>query len=108
MAFQVGQKVVCFKGSEGNSISRSKALAMGYTHPELGEVVTIKTLNVWPHMTILTFQEHDNSHIQRLLDSAYEPGFDAACFRPLAEKKTDISFAFEILRKATKKDGAHV
>lgn len=102
MTFRVGQKVVRVGSDGGGMISKEDAARMGYSYPEMGEVVTIRTLNVWPLMTILTFHEHDNSHVQRQLDSAWEPGFNAAAFRPLVERKTDISFAHEILRKASK------
>ena len=91
MTFRVGQKVVRIGSVKGSDISRSEAVRMGYSYPEMGEIVTIKTLNAWPAKTILTFYEHDNSHIQKQLGSPWEPGFDAAAFRPLVERKTDIS-----------------
>lgn len=100
MAFRVGQKVVRFaRMAPSASISAARARSLGYTYPEIGEVITIKTLNVWPTQTILTFHEHDNSHIQRRLNALYEPGFDARAFRPLVERKTDISIFTEMLTK---------
>lgn len=97
--FRVGQKVVRIGSCSDGEISASRARQMGYSFPEMGDVVTIKTLNVWPHRTILTFHEHDNSHIQKQMCSYWEPGFDASAFRPVVERKTDISCFTEILRK---------
>lgn len=91
MTFHVGQKVVRVGSVGSGDISREKARSMRYSFPEMGAVVTIKTLNYWPRGTILTFHEHDNSHIQRMLESPYEPGFAAQNFRPIVERKTDIS-----------------
>lgn len=101
MTFRVGQKVVCVKGSPGDVAIRGAA----GSRPVRGEIVTINTINYWPqkNRTLLTFVEHDNSRLINVYDcSGIEPGFDAECFRPVVERKTDISFAHEILRKASK------
>lgn len=94
MTFHVGQKVVRISSqnrAHGRSMSASEARRRGYSYPDIGDVVTIRTLNVWPWGVILTFHEHDNSHIQRQLGENYEPGFGANHFRPVVERKTDIS-----------------
>jgi hypothetical protein len=106
MTFRVGQKVVCVRGWGGGDMSVSVARSMGYTHPAIREVVTIKTLNAWSHATLLTFHEHDNSHIQKQLNSRYEPGFDARAFRPIVERKTDISIFTRMLNPSKVKANA--
>jgi hypothetical protein len=101
MAFRVGQKVINVKGSDGDAKIRDAAAS----RPVRGEIVTIKTMNYWPHRekTLLTFVEHDNSHLIGVHDlSGFEPGFDAECFRPVVERKTDISI-FEAMLTGTKK-----
>jgi len=100
MMFRVGQKVVRI----GHSATGEGEWARHYsfTFPEIGDVVTIRTINEWMSGTLLTFFEHDNSHLAGTA-SKIEPGFGAEHFRPLVERKTDIEFAQEILRKASKK-----
>ena len=88
--FRVGQKVVRFSGGPGCVITNNLTTS-DYTFPALGDVVTVRTVNDWPSGTLLTFYEHDNSHLIARLGSRYEPGFKARYFRPLVERKTDIS-----------------
>ena len=102
MAFRVGQKVVCVSGAAGDVGYKE---AGPYSKPTRGGVYTIATINYWPARTILTLVECDNSHLINKFDrSGLEPGFNAKCFRPIVERKTDISFAHEILRKVSRAD----
>jgi len=105
MTFHVGQKVVRISGADPGYIKKVMQMWRerygSYSYPEIDDVVTIRSINSWPHATLLTFFEHDNSSLKKKVGSKYEPGFDAAYFRPLVERKTDISFAHEILRKTS-------
>jgi hypothetical protein len=97
MTFRVGQKVVCVNAKPRNVGFRIRGLVEGaiYTvrrvgiqsHPELGEQPSI-----WLEETVRSCPFYDigdlGSHVSR--------------FRPAVERKTDISFAHEILRKASK------
>ena len=95
--FRVGQKVVRVSSSSGDA--RGIAVAKKYNHsaPCLGEICTVRSINIWPFSTIITLVEHDNSHIQAALHLPYEPGFNARCFRPVVKGKTDTGMA--ILKK---------
>jgi hypothetical protein len=103
MTFRVGQKVIRIGSASGNVVGRRLVRDLGFSYPAMGDVVTIKTINDWPTQTVLTFHEHDNSHLIGY-SGTLEPGFDAICFRPIQERKTDISFAHEILRKVIRKN----
>lgn len=94
--FQVGQKVVRV-GSK--TIGGHTLRVRNFTYPKIGEVCTVATINHWPYGTIVTLREHDNSHLIRHEHnrSGYEPGFDARAFRPLVERKTDISIFTKML-----------
>jgi hypothetical protein len=100
MTFRVGQKVVKVPGT-GGSVGH-KAL------PNLtnGSVYTIREID-WraAHLhggipTILI--EEVAAPIMETIIGRFEPGYSPKVFRPAVERKTDISFAHEILRKATK------
>ena len=109
MGFRVGQKVVRIASENstgGRHMSSSEARRRGWSYPNIGDVVTIKTLNVWTTGVILTFYEHDNSHIQRQLDEPYEPGFGANHFRPLVERKTNISVFTAMLNTSKQEQDA--
>lgn len=67
-----------------------------FSYPEVGEVVTIKTINEWTYGTLVTLYEHDNSHLVGKYGRV-EPGFGIEHFRPLVERKTDISIFTKML-----------
>jgi len=97
--FRVGQKVVRI----GSSPDAERMLALlterygHFSHPAIGEVCTVATINEWTHWTLFTFREHDNSHLIAKIGCKYEPGFDAKHFRPVVARKTDISIFTKIL-----------
>ena len=104
MAFRVGQKVVCVDDSRGTKYmpagfgpSRSSNLH-GLTR---GRVYTIRDLDTEEGILVCRVEE-----IIRPVESYYgkEAWFAQGRFRPVAEKKTDIGFAHEILRKASKRE----
>jgi hypothetical protein len=49
-----------------------------------------------------------NREVPTIRDGFCEIAINASWLRPLVERKTDIGFAHEILRKATKRHGANV
>jgi hypothetical protein len=91
MTFRVGQKVVCIKGPR-----RHRDL----TQPKIGEVYTIRL--IYPS----SFTGEPGFLLEEIVNGLHpngrEYGFYADRFRPVIERKTDISFAHEILRKASK------
>ena len=98
--FHIGQKVVRVPvenpESYGDAALRGKT-TMG--KPVIGCVYTIRAINEWPHATILRFAEFDYSHLIGINGSTIEPGWNSRGFRPVVERKTDISIFTEILNK---------
>lgn len=95
MIFRVGQKVACIKAA-------SLAPYIGTHDTVKGRVYTVRDVYACPAAgkPALRFDEHINP-----IHPTYgvECGYFAERFRPLVERKTDISFAHEILRKASKR-----
>jgi hypothetical protein len=91
MTFRVGQKVVCVDAAP------RRGRRWVYDDPPVeGRVYTIEG--------IIDFEGEPNLILieqKRDPRSDYE-GYRACRFRPVVERKTDISFAHEILRKASK------
>lgn len=91
MAFHVGQKVEYIGGLNVNG--------SGLPLPRRGVVYTVSNFYIksygWGHhievVEILELPFDGNSE--------FDPGFNARAFRPIVERKTDIGFAHEILRK---------
>lgn len=96
MTFRVGQRVVCI--SDGTTAMRKFP---GSQYPLKNNVYTIATINDWPSGTLLTFCEMDNRNfIGKTVNGVFctiEPGFGARHFRPLTERKTDISVFTKML-----------
>lgn len=92
--FYVGQKVVRVRSAHvsGGGIVPAEAIArLGHSAPALGEVVTIRAINTWSNWTALRFEEHHNEQFVADGVCGIEPGFNAQHFRPVVERKTDIS-----------------
>ncbi len=89
MAFRVGQKVVCVDDAP-----------RGYKSALVrkGGIYTIVGLPMAP--------DGEPGVLLAEVDADAPYGFWQYRFRPLTERKTDISFAHEILRKATKRVNA--
>jgi len=95
MTFRVGQKVVCIRGPFGCYVEGKK-------QPNMGELYTIRAI----YTDVLRPQYGVGLHLEEIenptsLDGK-EPGFYSSRFRPVVERKTDITVFTEILRKATK------
>lgn len=91
MTFRVGQKVVCVDATRYGP--NSSMLREGAVY------------------TIASVDGHEDFHgeygvllveVTPTPAQGWREGFRASRFRPIVERKTDISFAHEILRKATK------
>src|SRR3990167_4610543 len=101
MNFHVGQKVVAvgYK-KDGSHVPPSIA-----NLPQIGNIYTIRAINVWPTITIVRLYEVDNSHLLSLHQYAgqIEPGYDARAFRPLVTRKTNISIFKRMLTPSPEK-----
>lgn len=87
--FYVGQKVVCVGLHHDNrGLSLDEARRLGYGQPKLRGIYTVRSIFVWQDRQLLRLAEFDNSH--RMV-FGMEPGYPAEGFRPVVERKTDIS-----------------
>lgn len=93
MTFRVGQNVVCIKASTISGWG-------GKQDAEVGRVYTIRCCYIDEIGTPGLLLEEIKNPVKWSV--ALEFGFVASRFRPVVDRKTDISFAHEILRKATK------
>lgn len=93
--FRVGQKVTQIAPHTWGS-------SYGETHPQFGAVYTIRAINSHRDDTYLHFFEIKNP-IHSYSDGTFEMDYWAKKFRPIVERKTSISFAHEILRKASRR-----
>ena len=104
MMFRVGQKVVCVHDGSLEDCRRRSDLVRNYI--EKGKVYTIRWIGEFGYVPDREFGPAVRlTEVVRPNLSGWEDyPFRACRFRPLAERKTDISFAHEILRKVTRKD----
>lgn len=88
--FYVGQKVVLVGW---NDMPAKEWQAIGAVYPSVGDVYTVRAILPWRDSAVLLLAEIDNSH----LGYRPEPGFRQEFFRPVVERKTDISIFERIL-----------
>ncbi len=91
--FKVGQKVVCIKDSPW------KSCTLGEITPQLGCIYTIRSINpgsINLGKIFLRFDEIKNKHF-RYSDGFGEAQFISSSFRPVVERKTDISIFTSML-----------
>lgn len=101
MAFRIGQRVVCIRGTGARVPYGDKVVIC----PEKGTTYTVRGIQPNPFtggLQCLLLEEIHNP----LHSSGLEFDFTADRFRPIVERKTDIGFAHEILRKVSRKYGA--
>lgn len=90
VTFRVGQKVVLV-GWAQDAVSSWRAI--GACYPDVGDVYTVRAVKPWKKSAILLLSEIDNSHLRYAL----EPGFRQEFFRPIVERKTDLSIFQKML-----------
>lgn len=99
MTFRVGQKVVCVDDKpfhENRGVPEIKS-GVVYTIRWVGEAPYAPDRIFGPVVRLQEVMRGPNGHPEW-----NDYPFSARRFRPIVERKTDISFAHEILRKATK------
>lgn len=98
MTFQIGQKVVC--------IARPTERALGgEIYPDVGEVYTVRDIRSsirWGGDFVIRLNEIRNPERRYKNGEFTECWFRSTRFRPVAERKTDITVFTEILRRASK------
>lgn len=102
MAFYRGQKVVFVGWATTQSPAAIEhRLKYPYRDPEVGAVYTIANTYIYSDGDLmLELAEFEDGH------EAWAPGWTSDGFRPVVDRSTDISVFTEILRKATKRQGA--
>lgn len=106
MTFRVGQKVVCV--DDGNfSVDRHPWVSNKYlpNRPVRGNVYTVRGFDPDFPESIYLCEIYNPNDLQ-WANGFGEGSFLPRRFRPIVERKTDISFAHEILKKASNKQGA--
>jgi hypothetical protein len=101
--FRVGQKVICVDAS-------GWIRGLRWIYPVQGEAYTVRNIEPNAHGKICIRLEEIINPVGMARDGSMfcEALFFASRFRPLVERKTDIGFAHEILRKVSKKAPALV
>lgn len=98
MTFRVGQKIVCINDDGFNDHRWC------FNYPVKGEVYTVRELVTGPRgvPSIRLIEIKNRVGFSDDGSMRGEPCFTMRRFRPVVKKKTDIGFAHEILRKASR------
>jgi hypothetical protein len=96
--FHIGQKVTPIgrQLSESETLNFNAALKHGVVFPKKGEVYTVREATVVTRSTgeevlVLRLCEIHNKRMKFTNGKIGEIGFNADCFRPVVERKSDIS-----------------
>lgn len=92
--FRVGQKVVCTRGADRSSLTK------GNWAPKTGGVYTVRGIYNGPIRVDLNLEEY--VHHEFHADGG-ELGWDASRFRPVVQRKTDISIFKALLTPSKEK-----
>lgn len=111
--FVVGQKVVAVGRKAPakptrRSVPRPEGNALGASYPEIGKIYTIRQINAWDDGVVVLLEEVCNRRFIGLKGSKIEPGFPAECFRPVIDRKTDISQFKAMLNPSKVRETANV
>lgn len=90
MTFRIGQKVVLV-GWE--PVAARQWAASGANFPNVGDVYTVRAIMPWKKSAVLLLAEISNAHLGYKL----EPGFRQEFFRPIVERKAELSIFMVML-----------
>jgi hypothetical protein len=94
MSFRVGQRVVCIDDHrEPDEPPPYVVKNQIYTVAASYDDLVIRDRKIVPHPVIDLFE------LARIESDVWTSGFDAHCFRPVIEKKTDISVFTALLKQ---------
>lgn len=96
MAFHVGQKVACIKRGSWSYRIDGRATMFGEICPNCGDILTIREMIVSDDTLFLRFKEIQNP-LCEYRNGLSECKFAASRFRPVIERKTDISIFTKML-----------
>ncbi len=94
MMLRIGQKVVCI-----NDVGGGRRLNANEIYPVKGTVYTIRGFKDKDALWLYEIRNKE----QKYVDGFSELSFYAKHFRPIIDRPTDISFAYQILSDATTK-----
>lgn len=83
MTFRVGMKVICIKAPRGRGWE-------GFFPSVKGRIYTIREIYISPHSGVLALRFEE--HINPICSYGYECGYNAERFRPIVDRKAEISF----------------
>lgn len=97
--FHVGQKVV-FVDDSGISDPKIVGNKYGFVFPVKGSVYTVRAIvtSDYTGKVLLLLVEIDNREQAKATDWHKEPGVESDRFRPVIERKTDISIFTDMLK----------
>lgn len=91
MTFRIGQRVCCIARFDRRSLGVDGACV---TFPEVGKVYTVRGFS--PLRSGIVLEEIVNPYIPSLL-GPQEPSFVVSCFRPVVDRKFDLSVFTRLL-----------
>ena len=91
MTFRIGQRVCCIARFNRRSLGID---GVGVTLPEVGKVYTVRGFS--PLRSGIMLEEIVNPCLPSLL-GPQEPAFVVSCFRPLVDRKFDLSVFTRLL-----------
>jgi hypothetical protein len=97
MTFRVGQRVVCVDASRGRPLRGARATLVK------NAIYTIRKIEIWNDVTGVYLEEIIEPVLDVWLDRGpTEPCWRLSRFRPVVERKTDISIFKRLLVPGTK------
>lgn len=102
--FKVGQKVVCVDDGDGGGNKWANGRWLPGETPIVGEVYTIKMMWIDRDSNNLIFEFFELSRPKASEEWGHKVGFGAWRFRPVVERKTDISIFTAMLNPAKAKE----
>jgi hypothetical protein len=97
MTFRTGQKVV-YVGAKISIWRQIERALHPYVTPQKDVVYTVANTYATPCGVLMI----ELLELPSPADDYWSAGFNSCVFRPVVDRKTDIGFAHEILRKASK------
>lgn len=102
MTFQVGDKVVCVDDKVGRFRNPREMYSDGLDGLALGHIYTVRRVGPCPQPVHGGMLSLWLTEIERPPNAYGEPGYAAARFRPVVERKTDISLLIRIAKEASR------
>jgi hypothetical protein len=103
MTLRINQKVICIKGGPCDAEIDNPWIARRFVFPRKSDLLTIRSIETSDRGTYLRFHEIKNQPFA-FEDGFGEMEFNADHFRPIVDRKTDISTFTNILDDVNSKE----